>query len=220
MLAQFPDAYMRHRAPMGFKEHILKLVSTIYMQLLSVYGTWILCLNRFSLTCWPNPQTVRGLRDLMESYSTAQNDRSQFGVFLNRKIMAPNSPYVEGCSCESLQRLWRKNSDHISITVLKLWNLMTRISVRDLFVVIPGCGLLPVRRQATIMTNVDLLPTPTLPPGTSVGEIWIKRWKCPSKELHLKISCAKLLVVYPLRGTQLVTEIWRLTSWILLLGPS
>ena len=28
------------------------------------------------------------------------------------------------------------------------------------------------------------------------------------------------LVVYPLRGTQLVTEIWRLTSWILLLGPS
>ena len=28
------------------------------------------------------------------------------------------------------------------------------------------------------------------------------------------------IVVYPLRGTQLVTEIWRLTSWILLLGPS
>ena len=28
------------------------------------------------------------------------------------------------------------------------------------------------------------------------------------------------LFVYPLRGTQLVTEIWRLTSWILLLGPS
>ena len=29
-----------------------------------------------------------------------------------------------------------------------------------------------------------------------------------------------LVVVYPLRGTQSVTEIWRLTSWILLRGPS
>ena len=42
-----------------------------------------------------------------------------------------------------------------------------------------------------------------------------------------KVSIQNLLFVYPLRGTQLVTDIWRLTSWIrrltsciLLRGPS
>ena len=37
---------------------------------------------------------------------------------------------------------------------------------------------------------------------------------------QLFFSAMPKFIVYPLRGTQLVTEIWRLTSWILLLGPS
>ena len=40
-----------------------------------------------------------------------------------------------------------------------------------------------------------------------------------TRETHVIIR-VPAVIVYPLRGTQLATEIWRLTSWILLLGPS
>ena len=51
------------------------------------------------------------------------------------------------------------------------------------------------------------------------GDVCVK-YHFQVKRSHLKVS---LVIVYPLRvrsGTQLVTEIWRLTSWILLLDPS
>ena len=40
-------------------------------------------------------------------------------------------------------------------------------------------------------------------------KVWPRKW-----------PFIKVIIVYPFRGTQLATEIWRLTSWILFLGPS
>ena len=85
--------------------------------------------------------------------------------------------------------LWR-NTHRTGEVCLTHWGRVTHICVSKLTIIGSDNGLAPGRRQAIIWTNARMLLIGPL--GTNFGEVLIEIHKFPFKNMHLKISSAKL----------------------------
>ena len=71
-------------------------------------------------------------------------------------------------------------------------------------IIVPGNGLLPVRRQAITWTNAGLLLIRLM--GTNFSDIWIGFQWLSFKKMHLKMLSAKLAAICP--GGDELNQVW------------
>ena len=104
----------------------------------------------------------------------------------------------------------------IEIWCLSWWQLRSASMAAPQIVAMTSCGATSDLASWRIRFSVNMF-------GAGLLRVWLFKstWLLVEFNCIPQSSASSLLCTpYPLRGTPLVTYIWRLTSWILLLGAS